>query len=118
MNIYINYMLKFLLKCISKINIFTCILLNSTYLLNYCVKKVNIHINDLLYFVLKYVCKKNIFCWCTSKHPIPIKLLCKKSQCFIIYLVYFVLKCISKIFLNATYLLYYDGKKVNVSLIT
>ena len=40
-------MLKFLLKCISKTNSFVGILLNSTYLLNYCVKKSEyLHINE------------------------------------------------------------------------
>ena len=40
-------MLKFLLKCISKRNIFVGILLNPTYLLNYCVKKgQHLHINE------------------------------------------------------------------------
>ena len=39
-------MLKFLLKCINKINIFAGILLNSKHFLNYCIKKGQyLHIN-------------------------------------------------------------------------
>ena len=36
---FINYLV---LKYISKINIFACILLSAVYLLNYCVRKVNV----------------------------------------------------------------------------
>ena len=49
------------LTCISKINIFACILLKPSYLLNYCVEKVNIYINYLVYFVLKHICKVTNF---------------------------------------------------------